>query len=280
MNRTKILKSIAAICIGVLVYFVYYEYQQIHELKNFRTSADRQKRGLIAERPSTEGLDQLHISGSARPTKEGLRNALSSIDMPVYIFDVFAEKQYYINGMSESWYGYKRSKAIGLDSKNPSLRSKAHRLFYTGKLKHDESDAQTPQAMAEELGFHHIRFDYVRKQIPTDAQVDEFVQQIESLPNPVWVHFHCSAGRGRTTMAMVMYDIMKNGRKVSLNDIVTRHYLMGSENLFDTTVWPNGRYTKKMLEDRVSFITRFYEYINSPDGYGTKSWTEWIQSKT
>ena len=38
-------------------------------------------------------------------------------------------------------------------------------------------------------------------------------------------HFHCKEGIGRTTTFMIMYDIMKNYKEVSLNDIIKRQYL-------------------------------------------------------
>lgn len=280
INIRSVLRTLTGISIGLLVYFAHYEYKSVYELRNFRTSEDPLRRGLMVETPSTLGLRELHISGSARPTREGLRYALSKIQMPVYIFDVFAEKQYYIHGLPESWYGYKRRDEVGVNHKTTSFRELAHRLAFTGKLQHDVSDAQSPKEMVEELGFHHVRFDHTRKMIPTPKQVDEFIARVDALPNPVWVHFHCSAGKGRTTMAMIMYDILKNGKQVPLNDIVARHYLIGSENLFDTNVWPNGRYNKEMLEKRKDFLKKFYEYATSPQGYGVISFSQWNSAKS
>ncbi len=280
MNVRIILKYAAGLSLGFIIFAIHHEHTQTYELAKFRRSDNEFARGVMPYEPSKQGLDTLYISGSARPTKDGLGFALSNVDMPVYVFDLFGDKHYYINGLPESWFGYKKSTQVGLEPKKINIRGLIHRFAYTGKLSHDQKDAQTEEEMVNDLGFKYVLVDQIRKTILTDDQVDNFIQTVDALPNPVWIHFHCSAGRGRTTVAMVMYDILKNGENVSLEDIIARHQLLGSENLFDTTVWPNGRYTKEMLEDRKQFIINFYNYVKSPDGFGIKTWKEWIGAKT
>jgi hypothetical protein len=280
MHVRKYLKYATGLVLGLLVFFIYYDHSVLHELGRFRRSDGEFQRGLVAELPSREGLDQLRISGSARPTKENLKAALSPIAAPVYVIDIFSKHHYYINGLPEDWFGYKRNLKKCMDRKKLSARAILHRLMYTGKLKHGPEDVQSEKEIVEEIGFNYILFDQLRKSLLSPEQVDSFIQLVNSLPESAWIHFHCSAGRGRTSIAMVMYDILKNGKKVSLEDIVRRQYLLGSENLFDTTVWSSGRYSKKMLEDRKQLIVDFYAYVNSPDGYGHKSWQEWISAKS
>jgi protein tyrosine phosphatase (PTP) superfamily phosphohydrolase (DUF442 family) len=280
MNIRTILKYAFGLSLGFVIFVIHHEHKQTYELEKFRRSDGEFARGVMPYKPSKLGLDSLYISGSARPTKEGLECALATMGMPVVVFDLFGDEHYYINGLPESWFGYKKSTEVGLEPKKINIRGLAHRLVYTGKLSHDQKDAQTEKEMVNDLGFNYVIVDQIRKTIPTDDQVEEFIKTVDALPNPVWIHFHCSAGRGRTTVAMVMYDILKNGENVSLEDIIARHQLLGSENLFDTTVWPNGRYTKEMLEDRKQFIINFYNYVKSPDGFGIKTWKEWIGAKT
>lgn len=256
---------------------VYFEYKQVTELTRFRRSDDSfLKEASIDLR---KGLDDLHISGSCRPSAIALKKALSNINMPIYIFDLLGEDHYYIQGMPERWYGYKYSPIIGESKDKRSLRTILHSLIYTGTLHHTEEDAQTERELIEEIGFHYIGTNQERRTAPTPEQVDDFIQTVVSLPNPCWIHFHCSAGRGRTTVAMVMYDILKNGKTVFLEDIIRRHQLLGSENLFDITVWSNGRYTKEMLKGRKDFVISFYKYVNDPQGLGVTSWKEWIVKK-
>ncbi len=199
--------------------------------------------------------------------------------MPVYIFDLLGEEHYYIQGLPERWYGYVYSTKVGEVGHKRSIRKKLHSLFYTGKLHHTPNEAQTEQELVKELGFNYLGSSQERHQVPTPEQVDSFIQAITELPNNSWVHFHCSAGKGRTTIAMVMFDIIKNGKNVALEDIVQRHQLLGSENLLDTKVWRNGSYTKEMLENRKRFILAFYQYVNDPEGLGVTSWENWLTSQ-
>lgn len=39
--------------------------------------------------------------------------------------------------------------------------------------------------------------------------IDEFIKLYKSLPKDAWLHFHCEAGKGRTTTFLAMYDMMK-----------------------------------------------------------------------
>ena len=52
-------------------------------------------------------------------------------------------------------------------------------------------------------------------------------------------------------------------KTVSLEDIVQRQHLLGSEDLLDTTVWRNGTYTQEQLEKRKRFIEKFYEEMRA-----------------
>jgi hypothetical protein len=46
------------------------------------------------------------------------------------------------------------------------------------------------------------------------------------LPENAWAHFHCEAGLGRTTTFMVLYDMLRNANRVSLEDIVQRQKIL------------------------------------------------------
>ena len=72
-----------------------------------------------------------------------------------------------------------------------------------------------------------------------------------------------------------MWDMFKNASLVSINDIVQRHYLLGSENLFDTKVWKNGTYDQNKLEARKMFIEDFYEFVCQRKAGGIQQWSEW-----
>lgn len=105
--------------------------------------------------------------------------------------------------------------------------------------------------------------------IPTDDMVDHFIELVKSQPENSWLHFHCKAGVGRTTTFMVMYDIVKNHKEVSLDEIIQRQLALGN-------VKPKNIYNN----ERINFLKKFYEYCNSNgDSYKIK-WSEWKNSPT
>jgi hypothetical protein len=274
-KQSVVLKYVLPSCMVLLAGLYLFDMQKVSELPRFRRCDDSFKIDDGKPLPTRKGFDTLNISGSRRPTQGGLVKYLGGIQMPVYSFDLQLEDHYFIKGSPERWYGYQQSEAVGVDEKNIQLRHYIRRLIHTGKLHHDANDVQTEKQMTEEVGFHYVGIAQKRHRVPQAEQVDQFLDVLKTIPQPAWIHFHCNVGQSRTTIAMVMYDILKNGKEIPLEDIVRRHKLIGSEDLFDTEVWANGSYTKEMLEIRKDFIKAFYRYVNDPEGYGVSSWKDW-----
>jgi hypothetical protein len=274
-SPVRFVKYLLPVLVFLLGGLYIYDVQKLSELPRFRRSDDPFKVATSEPLPSRYGLDTLNISGSRRPTQSGLVKHLGSIDIPVYSFDLQLEGHYFIKGSPERWYGYKRVDEVGFDMDDINLRHYVRRLVHTGKLRHDAGDAQDEKQMTEAIGFHYVGICQTRHRVPEPDQVDQFMEFLNNIPQPAWIHFHCNAGRSRTTIAMIMYDIMKNGKVVSVEDIVRRHHLLGSEDLFDLEVWTAGSYTKEMLIARKEFIKSFYRYVNDPEGYGVTKWKDY-----
>ncbi len=274
-NIKKLLKVLLPCLIVFLSGMYIYDMQKMSELPRFRSTDHPFKTTSVTPLPTRKGLEILRISGSRRPTQGGLKKNLGSMGMPVYSFDLQQEDHYYINGSPARWYGYDSAAEAGVNMAIIGTRHYIRRLIHTGKLVHTKEDMQTEKEITEALGFKYIGILQTRHRIPKAEQVDQYMDTINSIPQPSWIHFHCNGGRSRTSLAMVMYDIMKNGREVSVEDIVKRQHLLGSEDLFDTRVWATSTYTKEMLENRAEFIKAFYRYVNDPEGYGVTKWSEW-----
>lgn len=58
---------------------------------------------------------------------------------------------------------------------------------------------------------------------PHDAAIEEFDDNIKTLPDDCWLHFRCKQGKGWTTLFMAFYDMMRNP-DIALKDIVYRQF--------------------------------------------------------
>lgn len=119
----------------------------------------------------------------------------------------------------------------------------------------------------------YIRIPVTDKEKPSDDMVDYFVQFVQSLPQNTWVHFHCEEGLGRTTTFMAMYDIMKNAKKVNLEDIMNRQVLIGGQDLLDNKI-----NTSTNAKERAEFIKKFYEYSLQNNNNFKITWSQWLKT--
>lgn len=213
------------------------------------------------------GLRELQASGGAVIDFPKFKKKLSNINHNIIVVDGISEYHGYINNIPVTYLGYNRS--------DPDLRYPLRRLLFTGTTQAKRELVIPEKDVAQQFGFGYINIEIDSKIITPDKAVDEFVAFIDALPENKWLHFHCRHGKGRTSMMLIMYDIMKNAPAVALADIVKRQHLLGSENLFDTTVWKMGTYTCETLERRKAFIKQFYDFVTQRKAGGIQRWSEW-----
>lgn len=95
---------------------------------------------------------------------------------------------------------------------------------------------------------------------PEDSDVDHFVAFYKQLPKDAWLHYHCYAGMGRTTIFFVIHDILKNAGSVSFDDIIQRQKLIGIVDLSDIPE-KKRNYGRKAYIERYQFVAHFYDYV-------------------
>ncbi|MBO0694928.1 MAG: protein tyrosine phosphatase, partial [Verrucomicrobia bacterium] len=90
-----------------------------------------------------------------------------------------------------------------------------------------------------------------------------------------WAHFHCEAGLGRTTTFMVLYDMLRNATRVSLEDIVRRQAILGYG--YDVLQPPEaGNWKAPYMTERAEFIRVFYDYARANPNGRPQLWSEWL----
>jgi hypothetical protein len=71
-----------------------------------------------------------------------------------------------------------------------------------------------------------------------------------------------------------MYDMMRNARKVSLDDILKRQWLLGGVDLRVEPPRDDWRHAGAVA--RKQFLEKFYQYCKANSDGFKQSWSEWL----
>ncbi|MCL9685557.1 hypothetical protein [Legionella maioricensis] len=246
-----------------------------------------------------KGMEALFISGSAAPTLGNmlwLRKTKGKTH-PIYILDLRQETHLYINGLPISLF-YKRDEINW--GKTPEAISETESAWIkyflkSGVVKINKlgkpqagfkvpiqpviipiKEVYTEQETAKKAGVAYIRIDVPDYHPPAPYQVDQFLTILKKIPPNAWLHVHCAAGNGRTTMFMVMRDILANAKYVRLEDIITRQAGLGGIDLFGVSPsLASQPWKKEYHQARKDYIRLFYTFVHS-GASENQAFTSWI----
>lgn len=265
--------------------------------KNFRTAHSPFKAEFI-DHPSREGLNSLRLSGSAQFSDKSFQTMLKQLATPldIYVLDLRQESHGFMNGIAVSWYGIKDWSNVGKSHAEITRLEKRlmqsaidQKNIQIGVIKTKDAEARTlptvtlnkiilEQGLTEKEfirknGMHYTRIpvtDHVR---PTDENVDRFITYVKNLPPTAWLHIHCAAGMGRTTTFMALFDMMKNAKKVSFEDIIKRHHYLGGLNFTKKT---KSEWKEKLAQERQTFLKEFYQYCQTNNDNFQTPWSLYV----
>ena len=267
--------------------------------RSYRSARTPFKRNETTVDLTREGLDSLNISGSGQFSKKSLEIILKDIDWsgPFYLVDLRKECHGFINGDAVSWYTFRN---WGNKEKVSSqiLEEEEH-LIYALNLEKEVTfykiiskeieeaqsplvesiatfvlKAETEEKLADALQLNYVRMGTTDHMKPDDSAVECFVEFVKGLPSDAWVHFHCSAGVGRTTTAMVMFDTMKNAKTLTFEQILERQAAIGGKNLAEIGNSSEEKSWKCVyFEERYQFLKLFYAYCQQNDESFSQPWS-------
>jgi hypothetical protein len=256
--------GILGLCIALLLFL----FLSTYWMENFRTMQDL---GSVPEGVDITGLHALQASGGSLPRFPTLAWRLSHVKGHKIIVNAETKPIDFVSGLPSTLFAYKNKKFV--------WKHYLRRLLFTGTLKERADLIISEAALAEKYGFSYKTVIIGSRFVAEDKHIEEIISFFDTLPQDAWVHFHCAHGLGRTSMLLVMLDIMRNAPKVALKDIVKRQHLLGSVDLFDTVVWSHGGYRKQMLENRKKFVEDFYAFIIQRKAGGIQQWSAWKNQK-
>lgn len=242
----------------------------------------------VKHSPSRVGLDELKLSGSAQFSKDSLVFMHKKLGSPskLFVVDLREESHGFVNGNAVSWYAYRNWSNEG---KSAAEVEKIEKGLLNGLKKEKEIDAriivkddeggiesskkfliepkdlETEEELVKSLGWNYVRIPVTDHVKPSSDDVKAFLEFYKNLPSDGWVHFHCAAGDGRTTTFMAMFDMLKNGKNVSFDEIIARQYALGGIDLLK--IPHHKKWKKEPAEERVEFLKDFYKFAKQyPSG--------------
>lgn len=246
---------------------------------------------------NTQGLKDLHVSGSGQFSEKSLAELIKRFKTggKIHVVDLREESHGFLNGSAVSWYSVRNRINLGksavqiMREEEEWLREalKKKEIVLSRVCQKDSEGLELPRVepfdftvmqyeteekLADKMGLEYQRFLVTDAMRPRDEVVDAFLAWYKTLSDEDHVHFHCAAGSGRTTTFMAMFDILKNCKKVSFEEIIYRQHLLGGKNLADQGA-PNS-WKHECFVDRYTFIRGFYDYVRSHADGLTLSWTD------
>lgn len=251
--------------------------------------------------PSRKGLDNLCLSGSSRFSERQLSALTRWVEEKApgrkkIIVDIRSEAHGFVNGHSVSWYGYINWSNIG--KRREQIVSEEERLIHSlqgttilaGTIRSANNyvmtdstwilvradSAMTERETVERAGWEYRRITMLDHTFPADVVIDDMIDCYRSMPKDAWVHIHCQAGRGRTTLAMCLFDMMRNP-DVAMKDILYRQCQIGGNSMYYQGDHPDEQPWRVSLFTETSYLVPLlYDYVqaNYRNDF-TVSWSEW-----
>lgn len=244
---------------------------------------------------SIQGLDSLRASGSAEPWETAFPVLKERFGENLILIDLRQESHGFLNGAPVTWYlppgdwinlGKTRDETLEDEKERLArlVREKAalvhednwipQKIQGFGKTEKVLSVTSEGE-LARRYGIRHFRLTVPDHMRPSDEDVDRFITFVRGLREKDWLHFHCHAGMGRTTTFLIMYDMLQNADRVSLEDIVARQAAAGPRyNVFRDE---SGAPWEKVFGERAAFVRKFYEYAKAFRVGSKENWTEWLK---
>lgn len=159
---------------------------------------------------------------------------------------------------------------------------KAGGSIWQSEVKYVDLDAtdklQSEKDFLRSHGLDYCRIHVVDHHRPSDLYVDMLIEVILTHQSH-WMHFHCRGGKGRSSVAICMMDMIVNRDKgISFNDFLKRRHVDLEAAQSPSCI--HKAWKSPTAKERYAFLKSFWVYTNEcPKGFknGTQ-WSVWAAS--
>lgn len=242
--------------------------------------------------PAARGLDAVPASGSSQFSRQGLERIRAALPgRKIVIVDLREESHGFLDGLPVSWLGEDNAGNRGLSHREVERveqtllkalkREKTARVIRLAKKGEDRTldlvvdEVQSEKKLCEKAGLAYVRIPVTDHERPSDEDVDRFLKLVRKARG-AHLHFHCKAGKGRTTTFMTMLDTLENARALSAEEIAYRQHRLGGSNLLEGVPDEGEEATAAA---RAAFLRRFHEYARANRAGFETSWSEWLEER-
>jgi hypothetical protein len=224
-------------------------------------------------------FDELKLSKGGRFSENGLIELLDVLPLQsdnLVIFDLSDECHGFINGLPVYWNDFRDSKEL-----EQEFLTEAQDSGYLWIQENDQTDplcfpvseAITESDLVGSYGHIYARYPLEDGHLPHKF-VDQFVQFIHDISPDYWIHFHDRTGGAKSSTMLILTDIIRSDRQLSLQDIMEKH-----EIKLDLADFSSDEELMAFVQQRLEFICDFYDYCQEVPDF-SMSWSEWISLQT
>lgn len=244
------------------------------------------------------GSNNLHCSGSGQFGQEHLQQLETKVSQvaqelhltkpDIWILDLRTERHFFSDGNPVIWK-FKNDHLLDLNKSTSEIIQEEDQLISEiSKATVVWDRAKQPitlgdtvilkeKDLVEQQGFHYLRLPILEHFKPTDECVENLVNFVITHPN-AWIHAHCYV-KARTTVALVIVDMLYNARDVSFEDILYRQQVIDGSDL--TKIPEKTSEFHDASQERLNFLRNFYAYCKEADPLNDASctWKNWKSKK-
>lgn len=247
--------------------------------------------------PTRQGLDRLRLSGSHQFSRGELARLARELPPGAVVVDLRQESHGFVNGTAVSWFVPKdfgnegrTTEEIDADEKTrlADLAQQGRALILEVLAKDDAGlisssreirervdSAWTEAELIRSVGFEPVRLPVRDHSRPSDDAVERYLAFRAGIAPGSWLHFHCHAGEGRTTVFLAMEDMLVNACEVGFEDIVRRQGMLGGLDLLLST--PGWK--RPYAVERREFLRAFHAYARANPGGRPLNWSRWLATR-